>query len=489
VANSRGSAWEVVLHPDDRETSLKLWMHAVRTGETFQNEHRFRRGDGEYRWQLARGVPVRDEDGNIVRWFGTCTDIDDYKRAEEALKESRDALVAANNAKDQFLAVLSHELRTPLMPVLMTVQALEEDRALTPAALQEALAVIRRNVELEARLIDDLLDLTRVSKGKLQLNFDTVDLHAVITSAMDICSVDVVGKKLTTTLDLSAKHHHVRGDPARLQQVFWNLIKNAVKFTPAGGHITVHSFDDPSGAVKVAVSDTGIGIDAAALSRIFDAFEQADQSVTRQFGGLGLGLAISKALIDLHGGKLTATSAGANRGSTFTLEMRPTAATAQGDNGDAPAATSADAPAPVPDHKPADVRILLVDDHHDTNRAMARLLMRLGYDVCTADSVASALDAAGSREFDLLISDIGLPDGSGLELMQQLLQRQPIKGIALSGFGMEEDVKKSKAAGFYEHLTKPINFKRLESAIRDLTSAPAEKLATDGAPIHTDTSV
>ena len=487
VDGSLGQNWVQVLHPDDHAESMKLWAHAVRTGETFQNEHRFRRADGAYRWQLARGVPVRDEDGRVARWFGTCTDVDDYKRAEQAIKESRDALEAANNAKDQFLAVLSHELRTPLMPVLMTVQALQDDRCPTPAALADGLDVIRRNVELEARLIDDLLDLTRISKGKLQLNFDAVDLHAVIRSAIDICAVDVMGKKLGTTLDLTATRHHVRGDPARLQQVFWNLIKNAVKFTPAGGHVTVHTWDDPGGCIKVRVTDTGIGIEPGALSRIFDAFEQANQHVTRQFGGLGLGLAISKALIDLHGGTLTAASPGVGRGATFTIELRPSAAalepaagdvaprgvgvTVGGAGGGAVSAAGGGSGAAPIEHKPADIRILLVDDHHDTNRAMARLLQRLGYDVQTADSVRSALEAAGANQFDLLISDIGLPDGSGLELMRELLQRHPIKGIALSGFGMEEDVKKSKEAGFYEHLTKPINFKRLETAIRDLTAA------------------
>jgi two-component system CheB/CheR fusion protein len=326
-------------------------------------------------------------------------------------------------------------------------------------------------VELEARLIDDLLDLTRVSKGKLQLNFDTVDLNGVVNSAVEICAVDLVGKRLGTSLDLRATRHLVRGDAARLQQVFWNLIKNAIKFTPPGGHITVHACDDPAGSVKVAVSDTGIGIEPAALGRIFDAFEQADSWVTRQFGGLGLGLAISKALIDLHGGKLTADSPGPGRGATFTVELRPVTATAEvSPAGAAPSADSAQPASPAAP-APRDVQILLVDDHQDTNRAMARLLTRLGYQVRTADSVRSALDAAGETQFDLLISDIGLPDGSGLELMRQLLAQRPIKGIALSGFGMEEDVKKSKEAGFYEHLTKPINFKRLETAIKDLTTA------------------
>jgi CheY-like chemotaxis protein len=297
---------------------------------------------------------------------------------------------------------------------------------------------------------------------------------------MDICSVDVVGKKLGTTLDLTATRHHVRGDAARLQQVFWNLIKNAIKFTPAGGHVTVHTWDDPAGAIKIAVSDTGIGIEPAALSRIFDAFEQADQSVTRQFGGLGLGLAISKALIDLHGGKLTAASAGVGRGSTFTIELRPSSVVAEPAHGVPGPAAAAAAAAPAGaggvEQKPAaagGVSILLVDDHHDTNRAMARLLMRLGYDVQTADSVRSALEAAGARKggFDLLISDIGLPDGSGLELMRELLQRHPatpIKGIALSGYGMEDDVRRSAEAGFLAHLVKPINLAKLNEVIRAL---------------------
>ena len=237
---------------------------------------------------------------------------------------------------------------------------------------------------------------------------------------------------------------------------------------PAGGHVTVHSWDDSaSGAVKVQVSDTGIGIEPAALSRIFDAFEQGGQSVARIFGGLGLGLAISKALVTLHGGAISAYSAGKGKGSTFTVELPVLR--------DANVGTpSCDPPKPAATSVPRDIRILLVDDHEDTNRAMQRLLQRLGYDVQTAHTVQAALSAADAdRPFDLLISDIGLPDGSGLELMEQLLKRRPIKGIALSGFGMEEDVRKSKEAGFYEHLTKPVNFQRLHALIREATASGA----------------
>ncbi len=454
-----------LLHPDDREPTRKAIDRAIEEKRPYDIVYRTVGSGGEMKWIRAIGRTFFDDaTGKPVRFDGITVDVTEQKERERTLRQAKEAAEAANVAKDQFLAVLSHELRTPLMPVLTMVQSLEMEPSLS-SEVHDGLAVIRRNVELEARLIDDLLDLTRISKGKLQLNFDTVDLHAAIENAVQICSVELMSKRLQLVVDLCAARHHVRGDAARLQQVFWNLIKNAIKFTPAGGRITIHSFDDPRGSLMVQVRDTGIGIEPQALGRIFDAFEQADRSVTRQFGGLGLGLAISKALIDLHGGKLSADSAGPGSGATFTLELLPTAAevTIKPEQPATPTLAAGASP---------DVRILLVDDHPDTNKAMARLLERLGYDVQTADSVQAALSAADQTRFDLLISDIGLPDGSGLELMRELLDRQhAIKGIALSGFGMEEDVKKSKEAGFYEHLTKPINFKRLEAAIKDLTAA------------------
>jgi PAS domain S-box-containing protein len=454
-----------LIHVDDREPTRQAIERAIEQKRPYDIVYRTIGSRGDVKWVRAIGRTFFDDTGKPIRFDGITVDVTEQKERERTLRQAKEAAEAANVAKDQFLAVLSHELRTPLMPVLTMVQSLEMEAGIS-RDVRDGLAVIRRNVELEARLIDDLLDLTRISKGKLQLNFDTVDLHAAIESAVQICSVELMNKRLQLVVDLCAARHHVRGDAARLQQVFWNLIKNAIKFTPAGGRITIHCFDDPRGSLVVQVRDTGIGIEPHSLGRIFDAFEQADRSVTRQFGGLGLGLAISKALIDLHGGKLTADSAGPGTGATFTLEFLPTAAEAPMQKPEQPATPTLDA------ETSPDVRILLVDDHPDTNKAMARLLERLGYDVQTADSVQAALSAADQTRFDLLISDIGLPDGSGLELMRELLGRQhAIKGIALSGFGMEEDVKKSKEAGFYEHLTKPINFKRLEAAIKDLTAA------------------
>ncbi len=390
----------------------------------------------------------------------------DNARLYREVQQAKENAEAANHAKDQFLAVLSHELRTPLTPVLASLDSLMEEEQL-PHRLRKTMEVIRRNVELEARLIDDLLDLARISRNKVPLNLETVDAHACLKNALEICRGDVRLKKLKLEINLRATDRYVRGDPARLQQVFWNLLKNAVKFTPPKGKITVGT-SNPADAgeprpLVIEVSDTGIGIPAEVLPRIFDAFEQGEISITRRFGGLGLGLAISKALVEMHGGRLEASSAGSGLGATFTVRL-PTIS--------CPILRRPRTPRSEIATTRQGVRILLVDDHRDTATTMKRLLNRRGYEVRTASTVTAALDAAASHEFDLLISDIGLPDGSGLDLLRQLKNSRPITGIALSGYGMEEDVQKSKTAGFVEHLTKPVNLQHLEDIIRQLFTHP-----------------
>jgi PAS domain S-box-containing protein len=411
---------------------------------------------GQTRYWLASCYPVRAA-GDVLGIGLVSTEITQRKRRETELRLAKDAAEAVNQAKDHFLAMLSHELRTPLTPVLMTVQSMQREGNIPPQ-WRDDLELIRRNVELEARLIDDLLDLTRISKGKLQLELQLMDGHEIIRDAIQMCLAEAQEKQLWVQQELRAAVRHVRADATRLQQVFWNLIKNAVKFTPPGGTIRVLTRNDDSGRFVVDVSDTGMGIEQEQLEHIFDAFEQGGQTITRQFGGLGLGLAISKAIIDMHGGTLTVASDGRNRGATFTVAL---ASVPFGDS------DSSDDPAQGGAHHRS-VRILMVDDHVDTSRALQRMLARRGYDVRTAHSVHAALAAADSASFDLLISDIGLPDGSGLDLMRQLLARRPIKGIALSGFGMEEDIRKSKEAGFREHLTKPINLAKLEAVIEEM---------------------
>ncbi|HKP01975.1 MAG TPA: response regulator [Chthoniobacterales bacterium] len=370
-----------------------------------------------------------------------------YKSAQKARAESE----RANRAKDSFLAMLSHELRTPLTPVLTSVYALEHTADL-PDELRASLQMIRRNVELEARLIDDLLDLTRISKGKVQLSLEMVDAHVLLRSALEICQADIDKKGLSLRTEFAAERVSLKADPARLQQIFWNLIKNAVKFTPAGGRLEIRTRNE-EGQLRVEISDNGMGIDAETLPKIFNAFEQGDRS---RLGGLGLGLAISKALVETHSGKLTAESEGKDKGATFTAFF-PIA------ERDADAGSGSVAATP-PARK--SMRVLVVDDHEDTNRSLTQLLRRRGYHVQTANSVQSALEAAAHEHFDVLVSDIGLPDGSGIELMQKLRNDHPIFGIALTGFGMEEDLRRSHDGGFNHHLIKPVDLNRLDALIQ-----------------------
>jgi signal transduction histidine kinase/CheY-like chemotaxis protein len=376
----------------------------------------------------------------------------------------RHELINANAAKDQFLALLSHELRNPLSPVIAMVGELEASSPSSPK-LREALEVIRRNVELEARLIDDLLDVTRISKGKLQLSFEIVDVHEILRRAYEICREDMAKKSIEAKFELNAQSVHVEGDPARLQQVFWNLVKNSLKFTPANGRITMTTSNPLPDEIEVRITDTGIGIEEEKIGKIFNAFEQGQISITRRFGGLGLGLAISKAMVDAHHGKIRVESPGKDKGSTFIVELKTVAAPVRADNG-------ADGARPAVPEKKKPVsrrhRLLVVDDHVDTCTGMRMMLERRGYDITVAHSAGQAVEKTQEAEFDLLISDIGLPDRSGYELMSELRQSKGLIGIALSGFGMETDVTKARDAGFSEHLTKPINFDRLDQAIRHL---------------------
>ena len=320
--------------------------------------------------------------------------------------------------------------------------------------------MIRRNVELEARLIDDLLDLTRISKGKVQLNFEIVDAHTLLQNALEIYQSEIERKHLVLRLELAAQLVYLRADPARLQQIFWNLINNAVKFTPKGGQIYISTSNDSDEQLHVDIADTGLGIEPETLPKIFDAFEQGTRT---RWGGLGLGLAISKTLVEAHKGSITAVSDGRNKGTRFSLVF-PTC--------------------PKPDHNAApmirpqaserqSMRILLVEDHEDTNKSLTSLLRRRGYYVQSAMSLQSALELSAKEQFDVLISDLGLPDGSGIELMQKLNSDRPLIGIALTGFGMEEDIRKSREAGFKHHLVKPIDLTKLDRLIQESVASAA----------------
>jgi signal transduction histidine kinase len=386
-----------------------------------------------------------------------------FESEQLARAEARE-LEQANEAKDRFLAILSHELRTPLQPVISAASALLRDPRM-PADLLDDVRNIQRNVQLEARLIDDLLDLTRIVNGKLALERQRVNIDSVIARAVEICEPDVMGKRQTLSVKLNAKQKWVDADPGRLQQVLWNLIKNSVKFTPAGGEIVVETLDaggsdgDDEGRLIVRVSDNGIGVAPAALPRIFDAFEQGSDDVARKHGGMGLGLAICKLLVERHNGTLSAQSEGDGRGATFTLAL-PIAA---------PPPAAAAGPRGIY-NKPANhrrLRVLLVEDDQDSNFVMTKLLKNVGHDVTSAASCAGATACLAGAHFDVMVCDLGLPDGSGLEIMSKL-KGNGTRGIALTGYGSDNDIRASLDAGFDVHLTKPVTLEQLVGAIQRL---------------------
>ena len=384
-------------------------------------------------------------------------DITETRGIETALVAAKESAEAANRSKDRFLAVLSHELRTPLSPVLLSVSAMEHDPDLPPALREEAV-MIRRNIELETRLIDDLLDLSRIVSGKLVLHARPVDLNEKVKHVAQICREQILEKAIRLHLSLDARLGSLDADPSRLQQVLWNVLKNAAKFTPEGGDIHVTTLLTPEGCAQVVVRDTGVGIAPDALPGIFDAFEQGSPDITRQFGGLGLGLAISKVLVELHGGAIRAESAGLGRGATFVITLPHVHEAGEDPHPEA----RGDKPGDV-----SHVRLLIVEDHPDTARALGRLLRNRGYIVLVAGTIKEALEAL-AEPVDLIISDIGLPDGTGYELMKRAREIRPVSGIALSGYGMEEDIARSREAGFSEHLVKPTDAIQLEEAIRRL---------------------
>lgn len=642
VEESSGWNWLEAFHEEDRHRCEEAWKKAIATEGRYEVEGRILHHDGSSRWHLIRALPVIDQQNQISKWFGTCTDIDDQKRAEEAMRFLADASTvlsasqaeigtlqsvaelavpkiadlctvhlsldtandgpqlflaavshmdpkkvelmveidkcfppkkgqtkgvnevlrngmpelapevdewlldaqavdpmhrqllgelgirssmmvplrghrdmlgvisflsiesgrrftardlsmaeevarrttlalennrllaeitetkveaeAANAAKDQFLAVLSHELRTPLTPVLLAVDDLSRDKTLSPS-LRSVMEMTRRNIELEARLIDDLLDLTRIQRGKLQLHRTAIDAHALLQSSLEICNADIASKKLCISLELGAEHYYVDADPARLQQVFWNLIKNSVKFTPTGGSIIFRSRNGERG-IEVEVEDSGIGIEPDLLHKVFNAFEQGESLRGRRFGGLGLGLAISKNLVEAHGGTIGVRSRGRDLGATFLVTLATVAPPAVAPNdvtNDAEEAGDA-----------SGLRILLAEDNHDTGTLMRKILERRGYRVDLVTGVEAALTHAQRHVYDLLISDIGLPDGSGLELIERIRHIRPIPGIAMSGFGMDDDIRRSREAGFTEHLTKPVSINKLDEVIKRIAVTAAE---------------
>ncbi len=456
--------WIEFWEGEDREAAGRAVTRALAGGVgSFEGYCPTRAGTPKW-WDVVV-TPVLDGEGKPHRLLAVSREITERRRHQEERERLLAGAQEANQAKDRFLAVLSHELRTPLNPILLAVTSMIEGPT-PPEEVRPNLEMIRQNVNLQARLIDDLLDVMRIVRGKMPLHWEVADGHGLIRQAVQICQGEVSGKELFLDLDLGAPGHHISADPARFQQVIWNLVKNAVKFTPGGGAITIRTRNrhvDGGERLVIEVSDTGIGIEPEILPLIFDPFQQGETRITRKFGGLGLGLAICRGIVEAHGGTLVAESPEMGRGTTFRIALKTIPSPATTD--DEPAVESPEGPRAAP----SSLKLLVVEDEPATLRLMARLLRGLGHEVTTASTVADGLRAAGAVDFDLIVSDIGLPDGSGLDLMRQVVARRgPVPAIALTGYGMEEDILRSREAGFTAHLTKPIDFAKLEAMIRQV---------------------
>jgi PAS domain S-box-containing protein len=453
-----GQRWLETLHPDDRQRTLECWQAACADRGDYDLEYRIRRHDGQYRWFKTRGVPIRDDGGRIVYWFGTCTDIEDHKQAEEALRE-------ADRRKDEFLATLAHELRNPLAPIRNSLQILKMPR-LDAATVERTREMMERQAEHLVRLVDDLLDVSRVMRGKIELRKEPVELATVIARAVETAKplIEVQGHRLDIMLPPDSLL--LDADPVRLVQVVGNLLTNAAKYSEARGHIRLTAWREGAG-VALRVRDTGIGIAPDVLPHVFELFVQADHASNKSQGGLGIGLTLVKNLVEMHGGNVEAHSDGLGEGAEFVVRLpllagqRPEpSAEADGERQDGAA----------PGH-----RLLVVDDNRDAALSLAMLLRLQGHEVHVAHDGPSALEVAKSLRPALVFLDIGMPGMDGYEAARRLRQTPGFEKTvlaALTGWGQREDRRRSAEAGFDHHLVKPPDPKAVEDLLASLPKQP-----------------
>ncbi|MBD2594574.1 PAS domain S-box protein [Nostoc spongiaeforme FACHB-130] len=468
LEQTQGEGWLNILHPDDVQFTIDCWLDCLQTGKKYEIEYRMRRAaDGEYRWHLGLAFPLRNQDGQIIKWFGSCTDIHEQKMMVEeraqALERERAArieLEKANRMKDDFLAIVSHELRSPLNPILGWAKLLKS-RRLDAAKTTQALDTIERNAKLQARLIDDLLDVSRILRGKLSLNLCTVDLVSCLEAATDTVRLAAESKSIQLQTDFAVNAVKIAGDPNRLQQIIWNLLTNAVKFTPEGGRVEVR-LEIVGNSAQIQVTDTGKGISAEFLPFVFDRFRQADEVTTRKFGGLGLGLAIVRHLVELHDGTVQVTSPGENLGATFIVQLPLIVAAAE---------TLPNYPLIENVPNLQGVQIVIVDDDVDTLNLLTFILEQYGATIQAVNSAPDAIQAIAQTQPDLLLSDIGMPTIDGYMLIEQVRKTTPasiLPAIALTAFAGEANAQKIISAGFQRHLTKPIEPAELAAVIASL---------------------
>ncbi len=483
MAEMAGWGWQQVHHPDHIDRVFEKVKRCFERDEPWEDTFPLRGKDGKYRWFLSRAIPIRSEQDHVLRWFGTNTDITEQRKAEQARElllvqeqKARLAAESANRIKDEFLAVISHELRTPLNPILGWSQLLQKGH-LPPHKTAHALQIIERNAKMQAQLISDLLDVSRILQGKLSLSAQPVDLGYVIRTAMETVQLSATAKYIHLHMALDTSVGTVSGDANRLQQVIWNLLSNAVKFTPQGGRITIQ-LERVGAEAQVSISDTGKGIHPDFLPHVFDHFRQEDASITRKFGGLGLGLAIVHRLVELHGGTIRADSAGEGQGATFVFRLpllpTPVLQTLL------PELLEPLDLETVPDAAALSLqnrRILVVDDDDSSREYVTAALETYGASVRAAASGHEALALLIESPPDVLVSDVGMPEMDGYALIRRIRALPADQGgktpaIALTAYAAKRDYQQAMSAGFQRHIAKPVETDALIEIICFLLESP-----------------
>ena len=459
----KGWGWEKVHDPAFLPSVVERWRHSLATGEPFEMEFPLRGADGEFRWFLTRVRPVRDGSGKIVRWLGVNSDI-------HAQREAATRAEQANRAKDEFLATASHELRTPLNAILGWARILrsgDNDASVHARGLE----TIERNARAQVQLIEDILDGSRLLTGKLHLEILPLDLTALVRAALDAVRPAADAKGISLAMTLAPEAARMMGDPERLQQVVWNLANNAVKFTPKGGAVEV-TLSRSGTHIELSVSDTGKGISADFLPHVFERFRQAEGSTTRRHGGLGLGLALVRHLVEAHGGTVRAESEGEGRGARFVV-LLPVQAVYHAE-ADRPRLTPTGSVSETTERSSlAGVTILVVDNEDDARDLIAIVLRANGAEVTTAANATQALELIAERPPKVLISDIGMPEVDGYELIRRVRSLagaggSTILAVALTAYSREEDRRLALAAGFQTHVSKPVEPEELVRVVASL---------------------